>query len=116
MRSIKMTLGILFVSLAAACSQDPPLQGHQLRLFATGQPAVSWVTENDVNTAERINGASGQPTLRLHLKPDAARRVVALTEANIGKTVRFTWDGQVVSELKVASPFGASFELPAPPR
>lgn len=113
---IKVVLVTLFVLVATACSQDPPLRGHQLRLFAVDQPGVSWVTENDVKSAERNNTGGGQPTLRVHLKPDAAERMLRLTGANIGKTVRFTWDGNVVSELKVASAFGATFELPAPPK
>ena len=112
---IKTVLAILFVSMATACAQEMPLRGHQMRLFAVDQPSVSWVTEHDVKNAERVSTGSGQPTLRLHLKPDAAQRVLDLTGANIGKTVRFTWDGNVISELNVASAFGATFELPAPP-
>ena len=112
---IKKALAILFVSLAAACSQEAPLQGHQLRLFAADQPDLSWITQSDVKSAERTNAGSAQPTLRLNLKPDAAERMLALTSANIGKTVRFSWDGKVISELKIASAFGPTFELPAPP-
>src|SRR4029078_2045820 len=113
---IKTALAILCVWAAAACSQDVPLNGHQMRLFAIDQPGVIWVTENDVKSAERTNTGSGEPTLRLHLKPEAAQRMLGLTGANIGKKVRFTWDGNVVSEMKVASAFGPTFELPAPPK
>jgi preprotein translocase subunit SecD len=116
MSMIKVALAILFVSMATAYAQDEPVHGHQLRLFAVDQPSLNWITENDVHSAERINTGGGQPTLRLHLKPDAAQRMLALTGANIGKTVRVAWDGNVISELKVASAFGATFELPAPPK
>ena len=115
MTSIKKALAILFLSLMAACAPGVSLQGHHLRLFAIDQPDVSWITQDDVRSAERTNAAGGQPTLRLYLRPDAAQRMLALTSANIGKTVRFTWDGNVVSELKVMSAFGSTFELPAPP-
>lgn len=113
---IKVVLVTLFVLVATACSPDLPLRGHQMRLFAVDQPSVSWVTEYDVTSAERNNTGGGQPTLRLQFRPDAAERLLGLTGANIGKTVRFTWDGKVISELKVASAFGATFELPAPPK
>jgi hypothetical protein len=113
--TIRKALGVLLVSLATACSQQPPLQGHQLRLFAADRPDASWITQDDVKSAQRSEGAGGQPVLRLHLRPDAASRMLALTNANVGKTVRFAWDGNVVSEMKVASAFGATFELPAPP-
>lgn len=112
---IRKALAVLLVSLAAACATEAPLQGHQLRLAAADQPDVAWITQDDVKSAERTQGAGGQPTLRVYLKPDAAQRMLALTGANVGKMVRFTWDGKVISELKVASAFGATFELPAPP-
>jgi preprotein translocase subunit SecD len=113
---IKKALVILSVSLLMACSHEAPLQGHQLSVSAVEQPHVSWITEKDVERAEAGKAARGEPTLRLHLRPDAAQRMLTLTGANIGKKVRFTWDGAVVSELEVASAFGPSFELPAPPR
>jgi len=115
MSMMKMALAILCVSVATAWAQDQPLRDHQLRLFAVEQPSVSWVTENNVKSVERINAGGGQPIIRLHLKHDAAQRMVGLTAANIGKAVRFTWDGKMVSELKVAAAFGPTFELPAPP-
>lgn len=113
---IKMALVSLFVLLAAACSQDQAPQGHHLRLVAADEPGVSWVTEKDVKSAEWKDTAVGQPVLRLHLKPDAAERMLRLSGSNIGKTVRFTWDGKVISEMRVASAFGSTFELPAPPK
>lgn len=118
MTPFKNALACLLLSLSAAgaSAESGSLQGHQLRLSAVGQPDVSWITQEDVKTAERTTSASGgQPVLRLTLKPEATQRMLALTSANIGKKVRFTWDGTMVSELTVASGFGSPFELPAPP-
>ena len=117
MTPFKNALACLLLSLVAtgASAEGNTLQGHQLRLSAVDQPNVSWITQEDVKTAERVTSASnGKPALRLSLKPDAAQRMHALTSSNIGKKVRFTWDGTVVSELTVASGFGSPFELPAP--
>ena len=118
MTPFKNALACLLLSLAAvgASAESGNLQGHQLRLSAVDQPDVSWITQEDVKTAERTTSASqGQPVLRVTLKPEAAQRMQALTSANIGKKVRFTWDGTVVSELTVRTGFGSPFELPAPP-
>ena len=119
MTPFKNALACLVLSLVAtsASAEGNTLQGHQLRLSAVDQPDVNWITQEDVRTAERVNSRSnGQPVLRLNLKTDAAQRMKALTSSNIGKKVRFTWDGTVVSELTVASGFGSPFELPAPPK
>jgi preprotein translocase subunit SecD len=115
MTSISKVVVVLLLALAASCTSEGTLQGHQLRLFAVEQPDVNWITQEDVASAQRTNASIGQPTLRLHLKPEAESRMMALTSANIGKTVRFTWDGRVVSDMKVVSSFGRTFELPAPP-
>ena len=118
MTPFKNVLACLLLSLAAvgASAESGTLQGHQFRLSAVDQPEVSWITQEDVKTAERKNSASnGQPVLRLTLKPEAAQRMQTLTSANIGKKVRVTWDGPVISEMTVVSGFGSPFELPAPP-
>ena len=107
-------LATLVLSLAAGAS-DAPLQGHALRVFAIDNPGNNWITQDDVDSAERIAGSNGHATLRLHLKEDAAKRLLSVTGANVGKTVRFTWDGKTVSELKVQGAFGHVLELPAPP-
>ena len=119
MTPFKNALACLVLSLVStsASAEGNTVQGHQLRLSAVDQPDVSWITQEDIRTAERVTSApNGQPVLRLNLKPDAAQRMKALTSSNIGKKVRFTWDGAVVSELTVASGFGSPFELPAPPK
>ena len=110
-------MAALFVSLVAACSQQElPLEGHQLRLFAVDQPDITWVSQDDVKSAVRLkDGPSGRPILQVQLKPEAAQRMSTLTSANMGKKVRFTWDGTTVADLDVASAFGANFQLPAPP-
>jgi preprotein translocase subunit SecD len=118
MTRFKNVLACMLLSVAAvgASAETGNLQGHQLRLSAVDQPDVNWITQEDVKTAERTTSASrGQPVLRLTLTPEATQRMLALTSANIGKKVRFTWDGSVVSELTVASGFGSPFELPVPP-
>lgn len=112
---IKVALMAASVTLAAACAQEQPLRGHQLRLSATDEPNVSWVTEHDVKSSDRYQ-RDGQAILRLHLKPDAAQRMSAYTAANVGKSIRYTWDGKLVSDLKIRSAFGETFELPGPPR
>lgn len=118
MKPFRNALACLVVSLAAvgASAESVNLQGHQLRLSAVDQPDVSWITQADVKTAERTTDARyGEPVLHLTLKPEATKRMLALTSANIGKKVRFTWDGAVVSDLVIRTGFGSPFELPAPP-
>ena len=116
MTRFRNVLTCLLVSLAAvaASAESGTLQGHKLRLSAVEQPDVIWITQDDVKTAERIV-SQGKPVLRLTLNADASQRMKALTSANIGKKVRFTWDGTVIAEPTVASGFGSPFELPAPP-
>src|SRR5690349_11554723 len=116
MTSIRKAVAVLFVSLVAACSQQEVPIGHQLRLFAVDQPDVIWVSQNDVRSAIRFTDASsGHPMLQVQLRPDAAQRMLTLTNANVGKKVRFTWDGTAVADLSVVSTFGGNFQLPAPP-
>jgi preprotein translocase subunit SecD len=118
MTPFKNALACLLLSLVAvgASAESVNLQSHQLRLSAVDQPDVSWITQADVKTAERTTDArDGHPVLHVTLKPEATQRMLALTSANIGKKVRFTWDGTVVGELWIASGFGSPFELPAPP-
>ena len=119
MTPFRNALAGLLLSLAAASAsaEGNVMQGHQLRLSPVDQPDVAWVTQDDVKSAERITSSSnGQPSLRLNLKPDAAQRMKAFTSANVGKKVRFTWDGVIVRDLTIASGFATPFELPAPPK
>lgn len=91
------------------------MQGHALRVFAIDNEGINWITQDDVESAQKSTESNGQAVLRLHLKSEAAQRVMAVTTANIGKIVRFTWDGKTVSEMKVQGAFGHVVELPAPP-
>ena len=116
MTRIKNALACLVFSLVAAgaLAESGTLQDHRMRLSAVEKPDVAWITQDDVQTAERVV-SQGKPVLRVTLKPDATQRMQALTSANIGKKVRFTWDDTVIAEPTVASGFGSPFELPAPP-
>ena len=111
----KVALMSAVMTVAAACAQEHPVRGHQLSLSAADQPNVSWITESDVKTST-ITQRDGQSILRIHLKPDAAQRMSGYASANVGKSVRYVWDGKPVADLKIASAFGETFELPGPPR
>jgi preprotein translocase subunit SecD len=115
MKLMRKVLAVLFLGSLTAWGSTDLLQGHVLRWFAIENPSIHWVTQEDVTDVERVVTPSGHAVLRLHLKPDAAERVRALTAANVGKLVRFTWDGQTVSDLKIQGTFGERFDLPAPP-
>jgi hypothetical protein len=114
MTSLKNVLAILVLSLLASCTSEVPMQGHALRVFAVDNEGVKWITQDDVQRAEKSGVRDGQAYIRLHLKPDAAQRLMALTSANIGKLTRFTW-GKTVSQMSVQAAFGQVVELPAPP-
>jgi preprotein translocase subunit SecD len=119
MTPFRNALACLLLSFAAATAsaEGNALQGHQLRLSPVDKPDATWITQDDVATAERVDSVSnGHPVLRVHLKPDSAQRMKGYTSANIGKKVRFTWDGTVIHDLTIASGFGTPFELPAPPK
>ncbi|HEX6834309.1 MAG TPA: hypothetical protein VF132_12310 [Rudaea sp.] len=104
------------LALLAACgSSQVSIQGHDLRLFAVDDPAVNWITQEDVDRVQRTSDDSGHALLRLTLKPEAATRMQTFTSANVGKLVRFTWDGKTIADMAVREPFGRTFELPAPP-
>jgi preprotein translocase subunit SecD len=109
--------GLLLSLLATGASAETvAMQGHKLQISAVDQPNVAWITQDDVKTVERTtNVQHGRPALYVTLKPDAAQRMLALTSANIGKQIRFTWDGTVVADgLVIKTGFGSPFELPAP--
>lgn len=112
---IRTLLAAVLLSAVVACGQQVSLQGHALRVFPVDQQDTSWITQDDIHEIEKTVESSGQAVLRLHLKPEAAQRLLTLTSANIGATVRFTWDGKVVSDMRVAAPFGRVVNLPAPP-
>ena len=114
MRLARILLAIAFLSASSVYASDVSLQGHTLRVFVENQQP-DWVMQDDVASAERIIDGSGQTVLRIHLKPEAAQRMKSLTGANVGKKVRFTWDGNFVSDLVIQSAFGERFDLPAPP-
>ena len=120
MKPFMNVMASLLLSLAAfgASAEGNPLQGHQLRLSAVDKGDVTVITQDDVKTAQRIDSmsGSGRPVLRLTLTPDATQRMREFTSANIGKKIRFTWDGTVVAEPTVMTTFGSPFELPAPPK
>jgi preprotein translocase subunit SecD len=115
MKLMSKVLAVLLIGPLTAWGSTELLQGHALRCFAIEKPDINWVTQDDVADVERVMNPSGHAVLRLHLKPEAAERVRALTAANVGKLVRFTWDGQTVSDLKIQGTFGERFDLPAPP-
>jgi hypothetical protein len=114
MTIFKNSFAIVAFCLLAGCSPQMSMQGHDLRVFAIDNPGTSWITQDDIESV-RKTATNGQAVLRLQLKPDAAQRVLEITGANIGKMVRFTWDGKTVSEMAVNSAFGRVVELPAPP-
>lgn len=108
-------LAVLLLGPLTAWGSTELLQGHVLRWFAIENPDVNWVGQDDIADVERVVPPSGHAVLRLHLKPEAAERVSALTAANNGKHVRFTWDGKTVSDMTIQGTFGERFDLPAPP-
>lgn len=114
MTIFKNSFAIVGFCLLVACSQPMSMQGHNLRVFAVDNPGTSWITQDDIESVQK-SATNGQAVLRLQLKPDAAQRVLGITGANIGKMVRFTWDGKTVSEMAVNGAFGRVVELPAPP-
>jgi preprotein translocase subunit SecD len=91
------------------------MKGHQLRLFAVDQPAVAWITQDDVKSAVIATSNGDKTVMQVSLKPDAEQRMLALTAANVGKTIRYTWDEKVVTDMKVMTSFGGTFQLPMPP-
>ena len=117
MNPLKTALAYVLFSLGTAYASEANLiEGHQLRIAAFEKPDVNWITQEDVKTATKVTSASTQqPVMRLTLKPEAAERMRSLTGAHIGKRVRVTWDGKVISEPTVASAFGSPFEVPLPP-
>jgi preprotein translocase subunit SecD len=114
MASIRKWLACLLLFLVAACSSEAPIEGHQPRLVAVDQPDATWLTSEDIRAVEVTKVTGARPMLRVHLKPDAAARMEALTRANIGKSLRVIWDGNVVSDVRIMAGFGSPFELPAP--
>lgn len=83
------------------------------RLCAENDPSHPWVTEQDVvdAAATMINNATA---LSVRVDAATAQRLQALTAANVGKVVSFSWDGVVRSKARISAPFGASFQFPAP--
>ena len=115
-RNVVVSFLLSFAALGAS-AEGNPLQGHKLRLSAVDHDDVTVITEDDVKTAQRIDSVStGRPVLRVTLTPEGTQRMRDFTSANIGKKVRFTWDGAVIAEPTVVSAFGSPFELPAPPK
>jgi preprotein translocase subunit SecD len=116
---MKVLRGLLLVSMlgvVSACSGDNQLlQGHALRVFAVEKQDINWITQDDVASSSKGVDASGHATLRLRLNAEGAARLRTLTAANVGKIVRFTWDGATVSDMSVQGAFGDRLELPAPP-
>jgi preprotein translocase subunit SecD len=112
MTSLSTLLAIFVLSLAAA--SDVSMQGHTLRLFPVDHPEINWITQDDVESAQKVTESDGQQALWLHFKPDASKRLLSVTSANIGKNVRFIWDGKTVSEMTIHGAFGRALELPAP--
>jgi len=107
---------LLSVAAATASAQGDALAGHKLSLSPVGQPDSALITQEDVAKLERVTSSSnGQPALRVHLKPDSAQRMKAYTSVNIGKKLRYTWDGTVIGDMTIASGFSTPFELLAPP-
>jgi len=115
MKPMRKVLAVLLFGPLTALGSPAALQGHDLRVSTTDTQDVSWITQDEVADAERTVDPSGQAVLRLQLKPEAAQRLRALTGANIGKRLRFTWDGHVVSEMTIRGTFGEKVDLPAPP-
>jgi len=115
MTLLKNVLAIFVLSLLGACTSEVPMQGHTSRVFAVDNEGVNWITQDDVQSAEKSDVRNGQAYVLLHLKPEAAQRLRAVARANLGKLVRVTWDGKTVSEMRVQGAFGHVVELPAPP-
>lgn len=116
MNLLKTALACALFSLGSAFASETNLiEGHQLRISAFDKPDVDWITHEDVKTAIKVTSASTQqPAMRLTLKPEAAERMRILTGGHIGKKLRVTWDGKVISEPYVASAFGSPFEVVMP--
>jgi preprotein translocase subunit SecD len=115
MRLASILLAISFLAASPAYASDGWLQGHTLRLFAVEKQEPNWIVQDDVASAERTVDGTGQAVLRIHLKSEAAQRMKSLTAANVGRKVRFVWDGKTVSEMVVQGSFGEQFDLPVPP-
>lgn len=115
MRLARIVLALCVLAASPAFAAGDPLRGHTLHLFAVDDPSPDWIVQDDVASAEKVVDANGHDVLRIHLKPDAAQRMQALTAAHIGKPVRLTWDGHAVSDMVVRGAFGERFDVPAPP-
>jgi preprotein translocase subunit SecD len=92
---MRALLPLLMLLATAAAPATPPAG------FAIGGEAFS---QRDILDARAMPSLDGIATIMLTFTPPAAKRLKALTTAQVGKTMPVTLDGKLLAEPVVAQP------------
>jgi preprotein translocase subunit SecD len=85
-----------------------------LRLALVDTPRISWISDMDVEEVQLYKERDGF-FMRVRLTAAAGARLTQLTQKNIGRAVRYTWDGEYLFDATINSVLGRQFRFSAPP-
>jgi preprotein translocase subunit SecD len=77
-------------------------------------PSISWISDLDVMNARLLREPTGT-FMAVELTEAAGARLTKLTQKNIGRVLRYTWDGRPMLDASINTPLGRRFKFSAPP-
>jgi len=84
--------------------------GHLTASLVTEPPEEPWFTERDIRRADVAYNGTAR-VIRIHLTPEAGRRVLGLTIDHIGGTMEMTLDGETLMSGRIRGVFSERFEI-----